>query len=266
MNPKLLALDLDGTLLRDDLTISQRNKEAIKKARKKGVEIVIATGRPNSSADKYLKELDLDGYFITYNGALIKNIKEDKVIKHTPVPLEISYEILNYVKENNLYLNIYLNNEIYCNKDCEERKYYKELMGVEPILVENGIEEVFNQPSTKLLIIEKDLNKTDEIYNYLTEKYSPKLKFNRSIIDCIDIMDKSVSKGSALELLIDLLGIKAEQLTAIGDRNNDLEMIKYAGVGVAVSSGEEILKAEADQITSSNNEDGVAEYIEKYIL
>ena len=266
MTTKLLALDLDGTLLRDDLTISSRNKEAIKKVRAKGVEVVIATGRPNSAAVKYIKELELDSYLITYNGALIKDIKKDKIIKHSPVELEISYEILDYVKANDLYLNIYLKDQIFCNKDCEERQYYKELMGVEPIIVEDNLEKIFDQESTKLLIIEKNLEETEKIFNNLSEKYSDRLKFKRSIIDCIDIMDKSVSKGNALKVLVDLLGLNSEQLTAIGDRNNDLEMIEYAGVGVAVSSGEKILKDAADYITVSNNEDGVAEYIEKFIL
>ncbi|ADQ14614.1 Cof-type HAD-IIB family hydrolase [Halanaerobium hydrogeniformans] len=266
MNTKLLALDLDGTLLKDDLTISSRNKEAIKKARQKGVEVVIATGRPNSAAMKYIEELELDSYLITYNGALIKDLKKDRIVKHSPVELEMSYEILDYVKANDLYLNIYLQDQIFCNKECEERQYYEELMGVEPTLVKNKFKKVFDQQSTKLLIIEKDLEETEKIFNHLSAKYADKLKFNRSIIDCIDIMDKSVSKGNALKTLVDLLGLNSEQLVAIGDRNNDLEMIKYAGVGVAVSSGEKILKDAADYITTSNNEDGVAEYIEKFIL
>lgn len=266
MGIKLLALDLDGTLLNQSQKISQKNIKAINKAKENDVNIVIATGRTNLGAENYFKELGLQEFLISYNGALIQNMKENKIIKHIPLPLDQTLEILDFVNENKLYANLYLNNNVYANKAGEELEYYKKIMNIEPIVIESRIDEFLNKPSTKLLIIEKDLLKVNEILANLKNEFSSKLNITKSIEDCIDIMSKNVSKGNALSDLSRKLGIHEEEVAAVGDGDNDLEMIRFAGKSAAVANAEEELKENADYITASNDNDGVAEFIEKFIL
>ena len=129
-----------------------------------------------------------------------------------------------------------------------------------------GIDKFLNKPSTKLLIIEKNLVKVDEILSVLRNNFSSSLNITKSIEDCIDVMSKNVSKGKALSDLTSKLGIEPEEVAAVGDGNNDLEMIKFAGRSAAVANAETEIKENADYITASNDEHGVAEFIEKFIL
>jgi len=263
---KLLALDLDGTLLDDSQNISQQNIDAVKRAGEKGVNIVIATGRTNLGAEDIFRKLELKEFLIAYNGALIKNMKENKVIKHLPLPMHQTYEILEYVSKENLYVNLYLNNNVYANRAGKELDYYKKIMNIEPSVLEEDVVEFLDRATTKLLIIEKDLFKVDQILFRLQDQFAEDLNITKSIEDCIDIMNKNVSKGDSLEDLTRMLGFKAEEVAAVGDGNNDLEMIKFAGTSAAVANAEEIVKENADYITASNNENGVAQFIEEFIL
>ncbi len=263
---KLLALDLDGTLLDDSQNISQKNIDALRKAEEKGVNIVIATGRTNLGAEDIFRQLELKEFLIAYNGALIKNMKENKVIKHLPLPMQQTHKILEYVKKENLYVNLYLNNKVYANKAGKELDYYKNIMNIEPSVLEEDTVEFLDKATTKLLIIEKDLFKVDQILYKLQDQFAGDLNITKSIEDCIDIMNKNVSKGNSLEDLTRMLGLKAEEVAAVGDGNNDLEMIKFAGKSAAVANAEEVIREKADYITASNNEDGVAEFIEEFIL
>lgn len=266
MGIKLLALDLDGTLLNQNQKISQENVRAINKVKEKGINIVIATGRTNLGAENYFKELGLQEFLISYNGALIQNIKEKKIIKHIPLPIDKTLEILNFVNGNNLYANLYLNNRVYANKAGEELEYYKRIMNIEPVVIKEPLDKFLNKPSTKLLIIEKDLVKVDEILSNLRKEFSSNLHITKSIEDCIDIMSKNVSKGKALSDLTNILGINAEEVAAVGDGDNDLEMIKFAGISAAVANAEEAVRENADYLTASNDNNGVAEFIEKFLL
>ena len=265
MNYKLLVLDLDGTLLSDQHIISEKNIKAIEAAQKKGVKVVIATGRLNAAVEKYLAQIGVDNYLITYNGALIKNIKTDTIINHFPVSLNLTADILEFVERNNLYVNLYLDGEVYANKTGAEREYYEEIMGIEPTLIKGDLLSFVDKPPTKILIIEKDINKANKCMDKLKNSFSDQLSITNSLAECIDIMNKGVSKGSALKELAKRLEISSQQIMAIGDQPNDLEMINYAGRGIAVANAEESLKAAADYVTDSNNQSGVAAAIEKFI-
>lgn len=266
MGIKLLALDLDGTLLDQNQRISQKNIEAINKAKEKGINIVIATGRTNLGAENYFAQLGLQEFLISYNGALIQNMKENKILKHIPLPMDQTLRILDFVDKNNLYVNLYLNNTVYANKAGEELEYYKKIMDIEPVVIEGSIDDFLNKPSTKLLIIEKDLTEVEHILSNLKNSYANRLNITKSIEDCIDVMSKNVSKGNALSDLTRKLGIEPSEVAAVGDGDNDIDMIKFAGKSAAVANAENAIKENADYITASNDDDGVAEFIEKFIL
>jgi len=266
LDVKLLALDLDGTLLNSRHQVSERNIDAINKAQEKGVNIVIATGRTNLGAEDIFHSLGLKEYLIAYNGALIKNMAEDKIIKHIPLPLDQSLEILKFVEAEDLYVNLYMNSSVYANKKGEEYEYYSRIMNIEPVVLEEDLHQFLNRPTTKMLIIEKDLKKVDYILKSLEEDFSDRLNITKSISDCIDVMSKGVSKGSALSDLSRKLNILPEEAAVVGDSNNDIEMMQFAGISGAVANAEIAVKESADYITSSNDQDGVAEFIEKFVF
>ncbi|GAB6100130.1 Cof-type HAD-IIB family hydrolase [Halanaerocella petrolearia] len=266
MDYKLLAIDLDDTLLGQDLQIAEQTKKLIRQAREKGVKVVVATGRMYSSALPYLKELNLKGAAITYNGALIKETSSDEIVYHKPVPLKLAYQIVDYVKQNDLHLNLYIDDLLYVNKLGFGADYYEKISGIKPILINQDLDEFLDQPSTKLLIVEEDLDKVDQTLTDLQDKLGSDLHITASKDHFVEIMNQQVSKADALSQLADELDINSDQILAIGDSYNDLEMIEYAGLGVAVDNARDQLKEVADHITSSNDEGGVAEAIEKFIL
>ncbi|ADL11847.1 Cof-type HAD-IIB family hydrolase [Acetohalobium arabaticum] len=266
MKYKLLAIDIDDTLLSDELVISSRVKNKIKQAVAADTLVTIATGRMYSSALPYAKQLELDLPLITYNGALIKETISDKVIDHQPVSVELAQKIGFLADREDWHLNIYLDDKLYVTKLGPEIKRYEEIAGIESILVEEEITDFLVQPPTKLLIIGPNPEQTDEILTKVSDEFETDLNITQSKSTFVEIMQQNVSKGVALKRLAEKFEIKKNEVIAIGDSLNDLEMIEYAGLGVAVANGADELKRRADYVTETNEEDGVAGVIDKFIL
>ncbi len=266
MDYQLLAIDLDGTLLGDDLVISDRTKQAIKKAKAAGVKVVIATGRMYCSALPYAEELGLSKEIITYNGALMKQITPEQEVFHHPVPLAVTKEIAEHITEEDLHLNLYLDDTLYVNKSGWGAEYYEELSGEESVLIEEPLAQFLEQPPTKLLIVERDKEKRERNLQRLKQKFGEQVHVTSSKTYFIEIMKQAVSKGEALRELAADWGVEREQIIAIGDSYNDLEMMEYAGLGAAVENAEQPIRKQADYITASNQDEGVAEVINKFIL
>lgn len=267
MDYKLIALDMDGTLLNGELQLSNRTKDAINAVNKKGVNVVLSTGRMLSSAQVYARELELDNYIIASNGAVIvdgseniiysKNINLDKL----EVIMDIGkfYDVYyHFYDSNTLYTDNYVKEivDFYNNRDS--RIDYKVIRDTKEIY------EIDNLKAYKFIFIDNDINKLDRIKEDLVE--IPEITITKSWINNVEVMDKDTSKGLGLKFLCNKLNISKEEVIAVGDNENDLSMIKYAGLGVAMGNAEEKIKKQADFITTSNNEDGVAEVIDKFIL
>ncbi|MGM0470952.1 MAG: Cof-type HAD-IIB family hydrolase [Bacillota bacterium] len=266
MDYKLLAVDLDDTLLSNQLQLSNRVKEAVTAARNQGVVVTVATGRMYSSAKPYAQQLEIDTPLITYNGALIKEVATEQVINHHPIEVNTCQEIAQLVKEYDWHLNIYFNDKLYVNKLGREARRYQEIAGIKPLLVEDDICHFLSQPSTKLVVIGNNITETSEIAAQLEAQFGERLNITRSKPTFIEIMNENISKGRAVKNLAAQLDIKQEEVIAVGDSMNDLEMLEYAGLGVAVDNASAQLKKEADYITDSNQEDGVARVIEEFVL
>ena len=266
MDYKMIAIDLDDTLLGSDNQISQRTKQVIKQAQDQGVKVVIATGRMHASALPYAKELNLKGAMITYNGALIKDVNNGTIIEHKPVDLDLTKEISNYVQENNLHLNLYFDDILYVNRYSKEAKYYEDLAGVKAVLIKEGLENFVDQPSTKLIIVNNDEGKVQEILADVKSKFSDQLHITLSKSRFVEIMNSEVNKGQAVADLAQEFGYQAEEIITIGDSYNDREMLEYAGLGIAVDNAWPEVKESADYITKAHDEEGVAEVIEEFIL
>jgi Cof subfamily protein (haloacid dehalogenase superfamily) len=265
MSYKLIAIDLDDTLLGADHQISEPTKEVIKQAQERGIKVVIATGRMHASAKPYAQQLGLTGPIITYNGALTKKVASGDVVEHKPVSLELTKEIAGYAQNNDLHLNLYLNDNLYFNQDSSEAKYYQDLAGIKGEVIREDLDQFIDQASTKLIIIDED-DRVQEVLAELQSKYVDRLHITTSKSVFVEIMNPEVNKGQAVANLAEKYGYQASEVIAIGDSYNDQEMLEYAGLGVAVDNAWPEVKESADYITKAHDEEGVAEVIKKFVL
>lgn len=288
---KLVAIDLDGTMLNHYGEISQKTKEIVKRCIAKNVEIVLASGRPIDSIKAIAEELEVEGYFIAGNGALIYDIQKDEMIYENYIKKEKVLEIIKICEENSIAYNVYTDKVILTtNLKFNVLYYYKENLKKEESkktnisIVENMYEYVKNMKEEKILKITV-CDESDSIFHSIIKKIK---KING--IEVLDIAHMSkkiikqgtekisveyfyteisasdVDKWNAIEFLMEKLGLKREEIIAIGDNINDKKMIENAGVGVAMrGSTPEIIKV-AKKVTDTNDNDGVAKALEEYLL
>jgi hypothetical protein len=262
MDYKLIAIDLDDTLLKNDLTISERARRAIKASISKGTLVTFATGRMYRSALPYALDLGLDLPLITYQGALVK-YADGREVYHRPLDLNIAKEVINFVKPFGLHINAYIDDELYMEDATDWGKKYASIAKV-PVHFMQLPRELKNDP-TKILIIGES-EELDQLALKLQKYFLEAINITKSKEHFLEISHPRATKGNALKELAESLNIKREQVMAIGDNMNDLDMIKYAGCGVAVGNAVEDLKNIADVVSKSNDDDGVAEVIENMVL
>ncbi len=263
---KLIAVDMDGTLLREDKTVSERTKVAIQMAHKQGVKVVLASGRPIEGLNRYLEELGLctdEDYVLSYNGSVVQNVYTKEVIAKSI--LKGSDLMYLYDVAQKLDINIHAFSKDGCI--TPKMNEYSQLEGRI-----NGIpvhEVDYSQISLEEDIIKIMLIDPEEVLEVaikkLPEEIYDKYTVVRSAPFFLEFLNKSSGKATGVKALADHLGIKREEIICIGDAGNDLDMIEYAGLGVAMGNAFEEVKKAADYITSSNDEDGVAQVIEKFV-
>jgi Cof subfamily protein (haloacid dehalogenase superfamily) len=263
---KLIALDVDGTLLNDDYVLTELTKQSVRKAHEAGCHIVLCTGRSPSSTIPILKELGLEGTMITHNGAatVYSDSSGNKVLHEISFTLEEIKPMLEYVRREGVHFDICTPFDMYIERCGDyEREMYKKFL-LTPHLVEDVTElqvpivkfTLFSQPE----IMDRVHRKWDE------QKLYGQLSVIRSGDLFIDVMNPAVNKGNALKALAADWNIDPSEIMAIGNYYNDLEMMSFAGLGIAVANSPEGVLNAADVITASNNENGVHEAIMKYVL
>lgn len=261
---KLLALDLDDTLLGADFQISVENRLAIQRAVDSGVLVTLATGRMFRSALPYAKQLQIDLPLITYHGALIRAAAGEETLYHKPVPLRLARQVAALAAARNYHLNVYINDELFVAAENEFSRYYEQLAKVKVTAVGDLSAYLETEP-TKLTIINRD-GRLPEIKKELIEKYGEELAITISRPSFLEITNRLATKGQALHFLAEMHNIPREQVAAIGDSYNDLDMILYAGFGVAVANAWEEVRSAADIVTAANTDHGVAVFIKQYLF
>lgn len=265
---KLIALDMDGTLLTTDKRVSERNKAAIKKAEAKGVKIVLASGRPLIGLIKYLKELDLlkdEDYVLSFNGGLVQNTRTHKIVSKLPLKGKDLKYIYKISKELNINIHAFSAKDgLIAPKVSKYTEHEAEINEIE-INIKDFNEIDDEEDIIKVMMIDPHEILDPAIEKLPTEVYK-KYSVFKSAPFFLEFTNKEVDKGLGLKKLGEYLGINREEIIACGDAGNDLSMVKYAGLGVAMGNATEEVKESADFITSSNDEDGIAEVIEKFIL
>ncbi|MCR4441636.1 MAG: Cof-type HAD-IIB family hydrolase [Peptococcaceae bacterium] len=260
---KLIAIDLDDTLLKNDLTISPRAKKAITRAVESGVAVTLATGRMFASALPFARDLNLDLPLITYQGALVK-YADGRVVYHQPLPLGLAREVSRFLKPYGYHVNVYINDELYMEKDSPEGQRYAGIARVPVHLVED-LRAALTQDPTKMLVIVEE-PEIDYLIADLKKEFAGTINITKSKSNFLEIGHKEATKGRALESLARSLGLAPSRVMAIGDSWNDIDMLEFAGLGVAVENAAPEVKRAARYITRSNDDDGVAEAIENLVL
>lgn len=264
MDIRLVALDLDDTLLSKSLTVSPRTRKAISRAMAKGVTVTVATGRMYRSALPYAQQLKLNVPLITYNGGLIRACQSGETIYHQPIDQGIAHQVLALFKEKGWYIQSYVDDVLYIADRNERAKYYETISGIDAVALGDDFYTMTGTP-TKMLVLAKD-NQMPEIAETLRGMYGDRLYLCQSKPTYLEITHPKVNKGQALDFLANRMGITSDQVMAVGDSYNDLDMIKYAGLGVAMANAADGVKAAAHAITGHHDADGVAEAIETYVL
>ena len=270
MSYKLIACDLDETLLSADRTVCKRNREAIAKAAQKGVRFVCATGRGFKSIEPTLKELnqfDKENEFaVSFNGGAIIESKDNRILRFEGLDFDKAQELYFRGLKYDVCIHVYTQDEVYVKRIHESERAYNagRMHFVE--FDEDNLDFLRDQAIAKVLFVNTDYDYLKTIEKDL-EEITGNLDVSFSSNRYIEFNPKGVNKGSGLLWLADYLNIKPEETIAIGDNFNDLAMIKAAGLGVGVANTIEPMKPECDVITKASCEQGaVAEVIENYIL
>jgi Cof subfamily protein (haloacid dehalogenase superfamily) len=265
MTIKLVALDLDHTLLNEERRIDDYDLEAIQKARNIGVHFTIATGRMYIAAKEYGKYLNIDIPVITYQGSLIKKLMSSEEILHLRISNQVAHEAIELAKDKKIHINVYDGDSLYVFSENDLIKRYKKVNGITAI-VDPEFDKKMNFSPTKVAFVDDNVSVLDELENELNDRYLGKYDVTRSFPHLLELGHKDATKSKALEFLSERLGIKQSETMAIGDGVNDIDMIQWAGVGVAMGNASEIVKKCSDWVTSDNENGGVAKAIEKFVL
>lgn len=288
---KLIAMDIDGTLLNSYGEVSEKNKEAIEMALQKNIEVVLTSGRMPKAILPIANEINANKYIISGNGAAIYDVQNDKIIYNSYMSKSKILEIIDICEKNSMFYNIYTNDVIltkslnynilfYYNenkKNPEDKKIKINIVND----IYKYVKEYEKEDFLKVTICDNDefvfksiMNKIKNIRNvdilevaHMSKKIIKHGSEEHEIAYYYtEITNRNVNKWTALEMLLKKLEIEKEELITIGDNVNDKEMIENAGLGIVTGNASPEMKKIANQIVSSNNENGVAEAIIKYAL
>lgn len=286
-NFKLIALDVDGTLITSHHIVTLRTLRAIKKVKDLGIKVTIATGRHYPSVIRLARKIRIDAPLICGDGAIIRDIYSNETIYHL-LPKEIAADIMSMTQNyKNFSVQVFIKNgKIYSGRSYRENYFRKILLvplkyslrgylnllrdfafiPVKNVVHTQGAIAALKESPVKVVIYGNE--RPEDLKDFIKKisaKYGEKISITSSIPNCIDILKGGISKAKGLIILTERLGIRRDQIITVGDNFNDLEMIKYAGLGVAMGNAPEQVKNKADYVTDTNDNEGLAKFLEKLI-
>lgn len=266
MTIKLIATDLDGTLLNSQHELSLRNAMILQAAREKGVKIVIATGKTPASTRALVERLELDTPGI-YNQGLLTVEPDGSIRRQTTLPSAIARQVITFAEDRGFTVVAYRGSEILTRKRNNDTALLEEYG--EPAVREVGpLQNILDTPVNKIIAIHRaDARRIKALRWHLSVQLNGSSHLVQPGLDVmLEVLPRGASKGTALKALLADLKIAPEHVLALGDGDNDIEMIEQAGIGIAVANASQALKDKADHIVGSNDDDGVAEAIEHFVL
>jgi Cof subfamily protein (haloacid dehalogenase superfamily) len=267
-NIRMLVLDLDDTLLRSDLSISFRTRNVIKKAVAQGIVVILASGRVPAAIDQFSKVLGMNkrpGYLICSNGTIIQESNTGKIIWETQVDAQAALAVYDLATAEGFPVQIYEDDIMYVSKPNEFSRYDQKLTGLKQVVADD-FHAVVKKGCYKL-IIPGDPMLLQPLESLIRTYLGGDINLFTSKPYFLEILPRDTDKGTAIAKVSEILKIEQKAVMAVGDSMNDEGMIRWAGVGVAMANGDERIKKIADLVTEkSNDDDGVADIIEQYIL
>ncbi|MBE9206771.1 HAD family phosphatase [Nostoc sp. LEGE 06077] len=269
---KLLVLDIDGTIAGKSNSLSKSVKQAIAAVQAKGINVAIATGRMYRSALRFHQEIGSNLPLAAYQGAWIQDPTNQKIHRHLPVAREMAHQLLDYFEQPQwrslLSIHFYINDELYVRELTRETKIYAQRSGITPIAVGDLRKILIEHEPTKILALCDDTEAIDRLLGNLRRQYTPaELYLTTSVATFFEATNPTVNKGAAVRYFAEeLLGLQRNNVMAIGDNYNDVEMLEYAGIGVAMGNAPKDVQAIAQWVTPNVEKDGAAIAIKKFLL
>lgn len=268
MDYKLIALDIDGTLTNSRKEITPRTRYALLEAQRRGKKLIIASGRHPIGIRDIADDLMLSrfgGYIMAFNGGRIIDCSTSQTILSKRFPAEFLPDIVNVLRNSNITVITFDESKIYANNKVNDYTYVeRDVIKAEMVVTDDFVSTVkfdFNK-----ILLAGEPYELDEYQQILKDRYDGLLDVYKSAPYFLEIMPFGVSKGAMLHMLLDKLGISREELVAFGDNYNDITMIGYAGLGVAMANAETEVKKISKYVCESNDEDGIAITLEKFVL
>lgn len=272
---RLLVLDIDGTIAGHSNQITKRVLDRIREVQAKGIQVAIATGRMYRSALRFHAQVGSTLPLMAYQGAFIKDPRTQRLLRHSPLPRNLAMEILTYLapleSQEALSIHLYIDDVLHVRAVVEDTIAYAERSGVEP-LAAGDLYQLLQQNSdldtTKLLALSADIALIADLISKLGQQYSAEeIYLTRSVDTFFEATHPLANKGAAVKYLAEeLLDLRPDQVMTVGDNFNDLEMIQYAGIGVAMGDAPLPVQEAADWVAPSVEVDGVAQAIEHFLL
>ncbi|CDF58682.1 Cof-type HAD-IIB family hydrolase [Thermobrachium celere] len=275
MKYKLIAMDMDGTLLNSKKEVTEYTKDVLRRAAKEGVKLVVCTGRIFTSAKSYARIIGTKAPIIASNGAYIREKDREEVIYEKYINKDTLIKIIKVSREWGFYPHIYTTDTIYSEKLIHSSLNYTRWNETVPedekinIKIVDRLEDVVNKEGENFLKVvvmadEDQIERLQGLKKYIRENMD--VSVFSSYVNNFEVMDKEVSKGRALKILAEYFGINKEEIICFGDNENDKTMFEFAGFPVAMGNAEEEIKKIAAYVTDTNDNDGVAKAIEKFVL
>lgn len=268
---QLLVLDIDGTIAGRSNEIREPVKQAIRAAQAKGIQVAIATGRMYCSALRFHQDVGSTLPLVAYQGAWIQDPATEKIHRHLPVSRTTAEQLLDYFETEALRpllsVHFYINDQLYVREITPETELYAKRADIQPQAV-GDLRRVLDSEPTKILALSDDTQIIDQLLGSLRQQYTPaELYLTKSVATFFEATNPVVNKGTAVRYLAqEMLGLEPHNVMAIGDNFNDLEMLDYAGLGIAMGNAPAEVQAIAQWVAPDVEEDGAAVAIETLVL
>lgn len=263
----MVVLDLDDTLLREDLTISPRTRDVLLRAQKGGVRVVLASGRPTGAIRPFARELSLaahGGWILGFNGAVVEDCSTGETVFEQALAAELVHEIHDRAAALGANILSYVDDRIVTPRSDEWTAVERRLTGMD-VLEVGDFKAAVKGPAIKAIVLQEP-SRLREIADRIRPEVEGRLSMAISKPFFLEFTDRGIDKGRSLAFLCGRLGLDRSEVVAIGDGRNDESMVRFAGLGICMENGAPELKAVADHVTGTNMEDGVAEAVERFVL
>ncbi len=260
-NCKLIAIDLDDTLLNNQHSLTQASQQAVEKALACGMQVVIASGRMFATTLPTVQALGLQTPVICYNGAMVRHPVTKEILLQESVSASLAAPVLEYARKQNMQLNAYLDDYVYSASENQWMRLYQTRTGAPYKILPNFYEEMADRDFIKMILIDAP-ETIEKLLPMFQEQFAGRLNVTRSNAEYMEFLPLHANKGSALAFVADLLGVPQSQTAAMGDSWNDLPMLQWAGIALAVENAKPPVKEAAERLFASNDSDGVAEALQ----